>query len=277
MQRQPKHQRGLTLIEVLIAITIGVVVLGAAIAFLMNSSQLIRKGQESTEHTTRAQQAINAMVKELKTVHIDEPILFAVSPDWDDLPALPYGAFELSPYPDTAGQVVTPAVPALRKFASQVGETALTLKWYPNPDTPDESNSLVFYKAPAPGPGGTSNIERITYRLTGEGRLIREVQQPLSSTSVRFFSNPTPSFRALADEVAVVQFTYPEFERRLDAALESQLDDLLSDQGLAAQTRFINENYRKIIGIRLVMRGAQQGNKQTPGVELNTEVRLRSE
>jgi hypothetical protein len=120
-------------------------------------------------------------------------------------------------------------------------------------------------------------MERITYRLTPEGRLLREVQQPLTDASVSFTSNPTPSFRSLADDVAVVQFTYPEFERRLDAALESQLDDLLNDQGLAAQTRFINENFRKIIGIRLVMRGAQQGDKQTPGVELNTEVRLRSE
>lgn len=274
---QQKWQRGLTLIEILVALTIGVVVLGAAIAFLMNSSQLVRIGQDGTKNTTRAQQALNAMVKELKSVHIDKPILYPITPAWEDLPALPYGAFEFSPYPDTAGQVIAPAVPAARKFASQAGQTALHLKWYPNPDTPEESNSLVFYKAPAPGPGETSSIERITYRLSPEGRLLREVQQPLSSSATRFASNPTPSFRSLADDVAVIQFTYPEFERRLDVSLDGQLSTLLNDQGLIGQTRYINENYRKIIGIRLVMRGAQQGGKYLPGVELNTEVRLRSE
>jgi len=269
-------QRGMTLIETLLALVLGSLILAAAVAFLNDSSRTIRIGQENTKNTTRAQQALNAMVKELKSVNIAEPLLYPITPAWSDLPALPYTAFELSPYPTTAGQVVVPATPALRKFSSQVGETALDLKWYPKTADLKEDNSLVFYKAPAPGPGETSTMERITYRLDGE-RLVREVQRPLTSSSTSFQSSPAPEVRLLADEVETIQFTYPEFERRLDAALDTQLTGLLNDEGADAMTRFINENYRKIIGIRLVMKGARHGTKEFPGVTLTTEVRLRSE
>ncbi|PKL77694.1 MAG: hypothetical protein CVV27_04815 [Candidatus Melainabacteria bacterium HGW-Melainabacteria-1] len=190
--------------------------------------------------------------------------------------------------------MVAPAVPAARRFLSQSGQTDMWRKWFPRPNG-DESNSLVFYKAPAPGAGGTSQIERITYRLQQDtdaagyrrSRLLREVQRPLTAASTNFGSNPAPIVTVLADEVQVLQFSYPIFEQQMTAALHTQWNLIEADPDPTKAIellRTINSNYRKVIGIRIVMGGARLGPEikgSTPplsaGVELRTEVRLRSE
>lgn len=273
MKHRPnrRRSRGLTLIEVLVAVLIGSLVLAAATAFFLQGSKFLSSGINQDQATSQGQLAMANLVKEIKTVNIDSPPLFASTPAWNTLPALPYSAYELSSYPNTSSTVVVPTMPAARKFASQVGATDMYHKWYPNPSG-NESNSLVFYKAPAPAPGGNSAIERITFRLVGR-QLIREVQSPLTATSVQFHSNPVPLRRMLADDVQSVQFSYPQFEAAMTTALDTDLT-ALSEPDLS---RFINENYRKVIRIRLVMGGLRLGNQDTPSVELKTEVRLRSE
>ena len=249
-------QRGITLVESLVAVVIGLGVLGAAAGFFIQTSRSIKMGQDSAENTAVAQQ-------------------LATTPAWDTLPALPYTAKELYPYPSTAGVVIDPAYPAARWFGSQ-SASDIYHKWYPNPDG-GGSNSLVFYKAVPPGPGGTSTIERVSYRLDSKNQLIKEVQRPLLSTSTSFQSSPTPERTVLAKEVQSIAFTYPVFERQMNAALDTQLTAMQTAQGAAATQSFISDNYRKIIGIRVVMQGPRIGNKNKPGIELETEVRLRSE
>lgn len=266
-----KIQRGMTIIEILIALLIGVVVLGAGIAFMLRSSKTIRMGTEQEKATSQAQLVLATLVKEIKGVNIDAPPLFSINPAWSALPALPYAGFELPVYPDTSSTVVMPAVPAARKFFSQTGAVDIYHKWYPNP-TGNESNSLVYYKALPPAPGGVSNVQRITYRLVGN-RLQREVQNPLTSTSLQFHANPVPQSRVLSNNVLVLQFRYPSFEQAMNATLDTQLTSLVEPD----RTKYLNENFRKVISIRIVMGGLTLGSQNTPSVELNTEVRLRSE
>lgn len=265
----------MTILELLVSLVIGLGVLAAGLAFLNNTSRSIQIGQESAANTSVAQQALNRMVKELKGVHVANPSLMSITPAWTDLPALPYTALELYPYPATSGQVMDPAAPAARKFASQSTPLDIYHKWYPNPNGA-ESNSLVFYKAPATAPGNVSQVERITYRLQGD-RLLREVQRPLSSSATSFVGTPAPLVTVLAKEVQQIQFTYPDFARQMTAAVDTQLNDLLADEGNAVLQRHLNETYRKVIGIRIVMAGAQISGSTSAGIELQTEVRLRSE
>ena len=232
-------------------------------------------GQDSAENTAVAQQLLSRITREIKSASVLRPRLLATTPAWDTLPALPYTAKELYPYPSTAGVVIDPAYPAARWFGSQ-SASDIYHKWYPNPDG-GGSNSLVFYKAVPPGPGGTSTIERVSYRLDSKNQLIKEVQRPLLSTSTSFQSSPTPERTVLAKEVQSIAFTYPVFERQMNAALDTQLTAMQTAQGAAATQSFISDNYRKIIGIRVVMQGPRIGNKNKPGIELETEVRLRSE
>lgn len=268
------NQRGLTVIELLVALVIGVAVLGAGIGFMINSSKSIKLGEDNARNTSVAQQVLSKLVKELKGVNTESPPLYGVNPSWASLFALPYDAIETTPtYMDTSGSAVLPTVPAARKFASQVGATDMAHKWYPNP-TGDESNSLVFYKAPPPGPGGTSFVQRITYRLqAGSGKLVREVQSPLTGASSTFYANPVPQTSVLANEVQLIQFSYPIFEQQMNTALNTQLTAMPA----AERQAFINTNFRKVIGIRLVLGGAKIQSKMLKGIELKTEVRLRSE
>lgn len=274
MHHRLLHQRGITLVESLVALVIGIGVLGGAIGFFMYTSRTLKVGQESAENTSVAQQALSRLTREIKSASVARPRLFNATPVWDTLPALPYTAKELYPYPSTAGGVIDPAMPAARWFATQTG-TDIYHKWYPNADV-GGSNSLVYYKAVAPGPGGTSVIERITYRLE-DNQLVREAQRPLTATSTNFQSNPEPERTVIAKEVAEIQFTYPLLERQMNATLDSQLSTIQTDEGAVALQTFLNENFRKIIRIRLVMQGARIGDDIKPGIELSTEVRLRSE
>lgn len=292
------RQRGLTVIELLVALVIGLGVIAAGLAFMMRSGESIRIGQEQAVNTSRGQQALARMVAEIKGVNIDAPPLYPVTPAFANLPRLPYLMIEKTPLYDpvpatgTAAPLIMPATPAARQFNSQNGAADLMHKWFPNPNPAlNESNSLVFYKAPAPGAGGTSSIQRITYRLVVDNdprsgyrrsRLMREVQNPLSDGSIQFHGAPAPASTVLADDVISIQFTYPSFEQQISAALDTQLTALAADP--VQQTSYINENFRKVIGIRIVLGGARLGTEvknqlpnQTAGVELKTEVRLRSE
>lgn len=265
-----RHQRGLGIIEMLVALAIGIVILGAGIAFMINTSRSIQLGQEQTQNTSKAQQVLSVLTRELKSAHIEAPPLFPVTPAWATLPPLPhFSHLELMPYTHPAGAVVMPAVPAARRFFSQNSLTGMQNTWYPNPSL-NESNSLVFYKAPAPGAGGTSTIERISYRLQ-DGDLLREVQRlTVTPTS---YTTPAPVVTKLADNVMQIQFTYPIFEQQMTTALDTQLAAMSEPD----RTRFINETYRKVIGIKIIMSGGQIKGQRLQGVELKTEVRLRSE
>ncbi|PKL76877.1 MAG: hypothetical protein CVV27_08075, partial [Candidatus Melainabacteria bacterium HGW-Melainabacteria-1] len=98
------HQRGFSMIELLVALVIGSALLAAGVAFMMRTGNTIRIGQEQTENTSRAQQVMSRMVKELKGVNVDAPPLFNVAPAWNSLPALPhYSHLELPSYAATAG------------------------------------------------------------------------------------------------------------------------------------------------------------------------------
>jgi Tfp pilus assembly protein PilW len=274
-------ERGLGLIEVLLALTVGLVVLSGLVAFLLSTSKNMNLGQEQARNTSTAQQVLLRLSNDIKGAATQAPPLFALTPNWGVLPALPYTAVELTPYPDTAGSVVSPAVPAARRFTSQAGATALALKWYPNSTT--ESNSLVFYRVPPPGPGQTARVERVTWRLdTAQAqnfKLIREVQTPIVSGSLSFQSNPTPQRTVLAERVQLLQFTYPDFERAIQAGgttLDTSLTAIQTAQGYPALARYLNTHFRQTIGIRLVLGGAARSATQTrKGIELTTEVRLR--
>lgn len=287
-------QRGFTLIEVLIAMTLGLILVGAVVSFLLNSSQNIRQGQQQAESVSRGQQMLNRIVEEIKEAAIVKPPLFSLSVNWDILPMLPYGAFELYPYADTSGGTPTPVVPAARKFVSQVGENLdPLLKWYPNPQkNMAESNSLVLYKTPSPGVGNLGVVERITLHLDrtdpDNGKLLREVQSPITGGgATKFQVSPVPEVRTMADGVEQIQFTYPEFEDAMHpdksgpidpSGIHDRLNQMVTAQGEKTTQGYINQNWRKTIGIRLVMQGAvMPGGRRATGIELKTEVRLRSE
>lgn len=273
---QAQRQRGISIIELLVALVIGLTILSAASAFLFQTSRTVQMGEQDTKNTSRAQQVLSRMSREIKGVSVAAPPLYNVSLNWANLPALPYSALELTPYLNTAGTVDLPTVPAARKYASQATPADIYHKWYPNP-TANESNSLVFYRAPAPGPGGVSTIERVTYRLLANGDLLREVQRPIVATSTSFQATPAPRRSILAKDVISIQFTYPNFEQAMNASLDSQLTTIQTNDGNPAVNRFMNANFRKAIGIRIVMSGAVRGATPRPGIELSTEVRLRSE
>ncbi len=269
-----QQERGISIVEALIALVIGLGVLSAGIGFFVKTTRTIQIGQENAENTAVAQQVLARMTREIKAAAVSQPRLFNATPVWSNLPALPYTAKELTPYPNTAGVVIDPAAPAARKFSAQ-SASGIENKWYPNPEA-GGSNSLVFYKALPPAPGGTTQIERVTYRLDGT-ELIKEVQRPLSASSNNFQNSPAPLRNVMAKEVSEIQFTYPIFMQQMNAALDTQLTDIQTNQSPAEAQRFMNENYRKVIGIRIVMQGARIGNDIKPGIELTTEVRLRSE
>jgi prepilin-type N-terminal cleavage/methylation domain-containing protein len=275
-------QKGFSLMEMLVTLTIGLTLLSALVAFFMNTSKNMRVGQEQAQSTSQAQLVLARMTKEIKGSANEAPALFAVTPNWDLLPALPYSSFELQPYPVTAGAVIAPAAPAARKFSSQVVPSDIYHKWYPN--SLNESNSLVFYMIPAPGPTNTAQVERITYRLdttdAANTKLLREVQRPIVSGSFSFQASPVPVRTVLAERVQLLQFTYPEFDRAMQAqgaALDTQLTDIQTNQGNSALVEFLNNQYRQVIGIRLVLGSSPvAGSQGRKGIELTTEVRLRN-
>ena len=119
-------------------------------------------------------------------------------------------------------------------------------------------------------------IWRVTYRLENQN-LLRETQTPILASSNSFQSSPAPRRTILAKDVMSIQFTYPNFEQAMNASLDTQLTTIQTNDGNAALNRFINANFRKEIGIRIVMGGATRGGTTRAGVELSTEVRLRSE
>ena len=263
------------------ALTVGIVILSGLVGFLFKTSKNINLGQDQARNTSTAQQVLLRLSNDIRGAATQAPSLFALSPNWSTLPALPYTAVELSPYPDTSGSVAVPAVPAARRFASQAGATALTLKWYPN--SASESNSLVFYRIPPPGPGNTATVERVTWRLdTSQAqnfKLVREVQSGIVSTSLSFQSNPTPQRTVLAERVQLLQFTYPDFERAIQAGgstLDTSLTAIQTNQGYPALAQYLNSNFRQTLGIRLILGGAPRSSTQfRKGIELTTEVRLR--
>ncbi|PIQ28203.1 hypothetical protein COW36_04805 [bacterium (Candidatus Blackallbacteria) CG17_big_fil_post_rev_8_21_14_2_50_48_46] len=275
-------QQGFTLIEALVALTIGLTLLSILIGFLLNTSKNIQLGQEQARSTSVAQLALSRITKEIKGSSIEAPSLFALTPNWPQLPALPYTAVEVYPYPTTAGTLTDPTVPAARKFFSQATPSDIYHKWYPN--SADESNSLVYYAVPAPGVGNTATVERISYRLDTANpanyKLVREVQRPIIASSFNFQSSPAPIRSVLAERVQLLQFTYPEFERAMQAqgaALDTLLTNIQTNQGNAALISYINSRYRQVIGIRLIIGGSPlNATSFRKGIELTTEVRLRS-
>lgn len=281
------YSRGLTLVEVMVATVLGVIMLGATVAFLLNSTKQINQGMSQAEQTSRAQQALARMTTELKKVNTEGPVLFATGETWTNLPALPpYSKVEENP-PDTyyyhpfTGTVDLPTVPAARRFPAQSSIDDKFHKWYPNPDQgPEESNSLTFYRTDPAGPGVVAPIQRITYRLDTTDpqnfKLVREWQTAVTA------ANPDPAIsrQVLADQVRYVQFTYPYFESAMqqNATLETQMIDLKDEQGQNALNRYINQNFRGVVKIRLVLTGALVGSnpQKALAIDLSTEVRVRN-
>ncbi|MGE3727183.1 MAG: PilW family protein [Candidatus Sericytochromatia bacterium] len=276
------QEKGFSVIEMLIGLTIGLTMLTALVVFFMNTQKNMMLGQEHARTTSQAQLVLARMTKEIKGSASEAPSLFALSPNWASLPALPYTAVELQPHPPTAGVVVSPGVPAARKFLSQATPSDIYHKWYPN--SSNESNSLVFYLVPPPGPGNTAVVERVTYRLDNTNpnniKLLREVQRPVVGGSNSFQATPTPQRTVLAERVQLLQFTYPDFSRAMDsqgASLDTQLTDIQTNQGNAALVEYLNQQYRQVIGIRLILGGSPLNAGQfRKGIELTTEVRLRN-
>ncbi len=270
------------MIEMLVGLTIGLTMLTALVVFFMNTQKNMILGQDHARTTSQAQLVLARMTKEIKGSASEPPSLFALSPNWASLPALPYTAVELQPHPPTAGVVISPGVPAARKFLSQATPSDIYHKWYPN--SSNESNSLVFYLIQPPGPGNTATVERVTYRLDNTDpnniKLVREVQRPVVGGSNSFQTSPDPLRTVLAERVQLLQFTYPEFSRAMDsqgAALDTSLTTIQTNQGNAALVEFLNLQYRQVIGIRLVLGGSPLTAGQfRKGIELTTEVRLRN-
>lgn len=276
------------MVELLVALTLGLVMLSVVVAFFFNTSRTITMGQKQAQAQNKAELALQKMVQAIKGANTEPPPLFAFSPAWNQLPALPYMAGELSPYPTTSGIAVEPTVPAARKFAAQLSLTDKDHKWCPNPDQdPSESNSLVFYHAPQPGPGNTAQVERITYRLEAtspnQGRLIKETQRPITSASLNFASSPAPTREVIVDNVLSVQFTYPLLLDRLQqpspvgSDFHDDLNTMQTTQGNDVLQGYLNQGFRKIIKIHLVIAGAERQGTPMRGIELETEVRLRNE
>lgn len=275
--------RGLSLVEVMVAMVMGLMVLGATVAFLINTTKQVNQGKAQAEQASRAQQAMARMVTELKRVNTEGPVLFATGEVWTNLPALPsYSAVADCPvYSSLNGTVDLPTVPAACRFPAQSSINDKFHKWYPNPaQDPDESNSLTFYRTEAAGPGMTAPVQRIDYRLDKSDsqnyKLVRDVQTGVTAAN----PNPTAKRRVLTDHVKLVQFTYPYFEREMqnNANLESQLLAVQTDQGQNGLNRYINQNFRGVVKIRLVLTGAQIGTstKKALAIDLTTEVRVRN-
>lgn len=266
----------------MVAMVMGLMVLGATVAFLINTTKQVNQGKAQAEQASRAQQAMSRMVTELKRVNTEGPVLFATGEVWTNLPALPsYSSVEVYPYGSITGTVDLPTVPAARLFPSQSSINDKFHKWYPNPDQgPDESNSLTFYRTESAGPGVTVPVQRITYRVdttdSQNATLVREQQIGVTNAN----ANPAVISRVLTDHVKLVQFTYPYFEREMqnNANLETQLLAVKTDQGQNGLNRYINQNFRGVVKIRLVLTGAQIGTstKKALAIDLTTEVRVRN-
>lgn len=279
-----RFSRGLSLVEVMVAMVMGLMVLGATVAFLINTTKQVNQGKAQAEQASRAQQAMSRMVTELKRVNTEGPVLFATGEVWTALPALPsYSEVSDCPvvYSALYGAVDLPTVPAACQFPAQSGINDKFHKWYPNPDLgPDESNSLTFYRTEAAGPGMTAPVQRIDYRLDKSDsqnfKLVRDVQTGVTAAN----PNPTAKRRILTDHVKLVQFTYPYFEREMqnNTSLETQLLAVKAAQGQNGLNRYINQNFRGVVKIRLVLTGAQIGTstKKALAIDLTTEVRVRN-
>jgi len=274
--RRYKKNTGFTIIELLVAITLSLIVLSALIAFFFRGSKLIQIGQDQAKVPAMAQFVLNKMVKDIETGNTQVPTILGITEaTWKSLPALPYTSVELYPYPDTGGTITVPAVPAARKFANQVGINDKYHRWYPNPNSnsnenpaPDRnsevSNSLVFYKVE------NANTFRITYRLDSFNNFIREQQNNPASS----FTSPAPDVQRLLGNVQYIQFTYPVFEQEMynNADFENNLNAMSPND----REVYINQNYRKAIGIKISVLGATIGQNRKKALELITQVMVRN-
>lgn len=272
-----KKNTGVTIVELLVAITLSLIVLTALITFFFRGSKLMQIGQDQARVPAMAQFVLNKMVKDLESANTQAPTILGITEvTWNALLALPYSSVELYPYPDTAGTITLPAAPAARKFSSQVGMTDKFHRWYPNPNpnanenpNPDKNsdvaNSLVFYKL------DSGNIVRITYRIDSFNNVIRE-QQNSPGTS---FTSPAPQVQRLLENVKYIQFTYPVFEQEM-ARTDIDFESTLYAMTTTIRESYINQNYRKTIGIKISIFGATIGQTKIKALDLATQVMVRN-
>ncbi len=310
MNKTSQKQRGFSIVELLIGVSIGIIVLTGLLSFFFRTSKMISGEQNSAKRISQVQFVLNMLAEDIKESNSQAPSTGStVTPaNWAALPYMTYfrifdysGNFPILQPPDTTFAKEFPTYPVAYVFNSQAGQVGLPNGWFPKPtvNTSDpqfpESNQLAFYKVVG------NQISRVLYYTEEDPnpdyalvkswtntyarpeRLRRIQQTGILSTSTNFIDTTITTSRndILLSNVKAIQFTYPVLTQRLS----NTLDPLYISVNTATdptpakipylQSGLMN-TFRNIIGIKILMAGQPIGNNLSTAFELNTEVNVRN-
>lgn len=306
-QYKYKLNKGFTLTELMVGLSIGIVVLTGLMSFYFRSTKMIGEQQAVVKDLNQLQGVMNKIADDIRSANTIPPEMSSITrPQWDLLPYMGYGHVYSNTL-DAYNMLPTepkdyPIYPVAYNFPYQAG-LSYDKTLYPKNNyideknnQPVESNQLVFYKVE------NNQILRVIYKLDPNNlpthlstyNLKRVIQYPSISTTTKLEKvNPSDSSMiqesVILSNVKFIQFTYPVLAKKLtnissdpeysyydyDSQLRAQIDNL-SDPTDSHERSVLMNPYRNTIKIRVATAGPQIGDKKIKALELNTEVTVRN-
>lgn len=269
-------QAGFTIVELLIGLLVGSIAMSMVFGLFFRSTEAIRFGNSQAMAVGEVEVAMQRLVREIKGANTTNP--HAITGEGillpADLPLLPYNGFEPAPYlgfQSSSGGQPFPLIPAARLFAAQQGVLPLYRSaWCPNPNLvgPDDSNSLVYYL------NQQGTIHRITLRADGT-ELVRLDQSPIIATTLSD-QTPRPERRVIARGLRSIQFTYPKLLAELENGATGAAFATALPSSPTERDRYLNQHFRRLIGIRLRLETRAPGGARPAVSELRSTVEVRN-
>ncbi|MEK7432022.1 MAG: hypothetical protein AABZ74_02730 [Cyanobacteriota bacterium] len=298
-----KVKKGLSIAELLIGLTIGIVVLSVLMAFFMNSSKMIESEQRFVKDSSHLQFLMNRIAEDIKNCNTVPPttITNISLSDWAGLPSMcysrPFNTALNNPICQPASSSYPkelPTYPTAYLYQSQAGLTSTPNGWYPKQQTlTQESNQLGFYKV------SNGLINRVLYYIEQDPAypasqevyiLKRKEQLNVATSSDKYEDILLQSnITTVVSGVKYAKFTYPALEKKLeptsteyDANFFTKINDVNTNEADVSkrpyvQSVFLND-FRNIIGIKISIAGpiSKATNKRVEAFGLYTEVNIRN-
>lgn len=304
-----RRNKGFTLIELMIGLSLGVLVLTGLVSFFFRTSKIVDIEQKSVKDLAQLQFVLNKIaqdIKEVNTVPPESSGTVTLS-DWQNLPYMARGRIfdktgtqEIVQPPVSTYPKEIPTYPFAYLFLNQAGTTGAPSSVYPKADLSlncKESNELTFYKVV------NNQVTRVLYYTEEDPaypsfsipatchplrvlRLKRKQQFGILPTSIYFIDNTlTTKDEVIMSNIKYIQFTYPNIDKKLDASsseYDSTLDSNISGvtgsnvTEKACKQGMLVMNDRNLIQIKIGTAGPQIGDERVTALELSTEVNVRN-
>lgn len=305
-----RRNKGFTLIELMIGLSLSVLVLTGLVSFFFRTSKMVDNEQKSVKDLSQLQFVLNKVaqdIKEVNTVPPESSGTITLS-DWQNLPYMARGRIfdktgtqEIIQPPVSTYPKEIPTYPFAYLFLNQAGTTGTPDSVYPKGDTSlncTESNELTFYKIV------NDQVTRVLYYTEEDPaypsfsipatchplrvlRLRRKQQFGILPTSINFIDNTlSTKDEIIMSNLKYIQFTYPNINKKLDDSSAPEYDATLASDISSVTGSNVTEKAckqgmlvmqdRNLIQIKIGTAGPQIGDERVTALELSTEVNVRN-